>query len=137
MPENEKNNENEQIKIRFYVSKKEYESIKRGAELTCKSVAAYVRECAVNQYILQFDFDEIREHTKQISETKAALSRLIFTLVQSGNYYSKDIESLTRLLSEISTDEKKIINNFRKLRGYLRRELKQIIDENFKKSGKD
>ncbi len=132
MSEIEKINEKEQTKIRFYVSKKEYEIIKKGAEISHKTIAAYVRECAVNQYILHINYDEIEQHTQEISEIKSAINRLIYTLVQSGNYYPADIESLIKLLNEISESEKKLIKLFQKSQPRLCKELKKIIAENMK-----
>lgn len=119
--------------IHFRVDESEYEKLKNGANKSGKSVSAYARNCALNQYSLCVNYDEIEQHTKEISEIKSAMNRLIYTLVRAGNYYPADIENILKLLNEISKSEKKLINLFQKSQPRLRRELEKIISENMKK----
>ncbi len=116
--------------IHFRVDEREYERLKDGAEKSGKSVPVYTRDCALNQYKLCVNYDEIEQHTKEISEIKSAVNRLIYTLVRSGNYYPADMESLMKLLNEINESEKKLIKLFQKSQPRLCRELEKIVSKN-------
>lgn len=130
MPNNEQN-KSRFIKIR--VNESEYMRLKQNAESTGQSVSEYTRSCAFNPYSLNLNYDEIEQHTQEISEIKSAVNRLIYTLVVSGNYYPADVENILKLLSEISESEKKLIKLFQKSQPHLRRELEKIVVKNTEK----
>lgn len=119
--------------IHFRVSKSEYEQIKNNADRQGQSPNVYARECTLNPYSLSVNYDEIEEHTKQITETKQSVNLLIGTLVKSGNYYPSDVENLSALLKDISDSEAKLIKLFCESEIKLRKELKKIISENLRK----
>lgn len=119
--------------IQFRVNEYEYKKLKNGAENKGQSVSVYARNCSLNQYTLCINYDEIEQHTQEISEIKSAINRLICTLVQSGNYYPADMESLMKLLHDISESEKKLIKLFQKSQPRLCKELEKIVSKNMGK----
>lgn len=119
--------------IQFRVDKTEYNRLKNDADNEGKTMSAYARERTLNPYTLHINYDEIEQHTKEISEIKSAVNRLIYTLVRSGNYYPADIENLIELLNEISVSEKKLIKLFQKSQPRLYKELEKIVVKNMDK----
>lgn len=127
MSETEKNRAKN---IQFRVSKDEYIQLKNYADSTGQSVSAYARNSVLNPYTLLVNYDEIEQHTQEISEIKSAVNSLIYTLVRSGNYYPADVENILKLLNDINDSEKKLIKLFQKSQPRLRRELEKIIVKN-------
>lgn len=119
--------------IKLRVSKSEYEQAKNNAEKRGERLSEYARNCLVCPYSLRVNYDEIEEHTKQITEIKQAVNMLIGTLVELGNYYPNDFENLSALLTDISNKEAKLIKLFRKSEVKLRKELEKIVSENMGK----
>ena len=133
MQENKKRTK--QIKIS--VNENEYEIIKKGAEISQKTISAYVREVALYQCVLHFNYDEIETHSREISEVKQGINRLIYTLIKSQNYYSEDIENLLEMLKKIYESEKILIKTVQKSRAFLHQKLKKIVKENIEKLTKE
>lgn len=127
MSETEKNRAKN---IQFRVSKDEYIQLKNYADSTGQSVSAYARNSVLNPYTLLVNYDEIEQHTQEISEIKSAVNHLIYTLIRSGNYYPADVENILKLLNDINDSEKKLIKLFQKSQPRLRRELEKIIVKN-------
>lgn len=128
--------ENRTETIHFRVSKNEYEQAKNNAKEHGEMLSEYARRCIINPYLLSVNYDEIEEHTREITEIKQAINLLIGTLVKSGNYYPNDIENLLRMMNDITESEKNLIKLFRKSEVKLRRELEKIVLENSKKEVK-
>lgn len=132
----EKFKENKTEIIKFRVTKTEYKEIEKCAVQHGKSLTAYAKEYTLNPYSLSVNYDEIEEHTKQITEIKQAVNLLIGTLVKSGNYYPNDVENLLKSANEIVESEKNLIKLFRKNETKLRKELEKIVSENSRKAVK-
>ena len=64
--------------IRIMVSTEEYVRIQAKATALNMQVAPYIRRAAQNPTIINYNYDEIRNHTKEIAEIRNSINRLIF-----------------------------------------------------------
>ena len=105
--------------IRIMVSSEEYEQIRFRAKGLGMQVAPYIRRVAQNPTIINYNYDEIRNHTKEIAEIRNSVNRLIFTIEATNNYLPREIVSIVNLMQEIFRSEncllKQTIQNHEKL----------------------
>lgn len=99
--------------IRIMVSNEEYEQIQSKAKGLGMQVAPYIRRTAQNPTIIKYNYDEIRNHTKEIAEIRNSINRLIFTIDATNNYLPRDIVSIVNLMQEIFQSENRLLKQTR------------------------
>lgn len=102
--------------IRIRVTENEYNIILNCANKNRMQVAPYVRMIAQNPIINKVDYSIIAQHTKEISEIRSSINRLIFTIEATNNYLPKDIQSIVEMVDAIFISENKLLRELRKAR---------------------
>lgn len=120
--------------INFQTSQIEYEQIQKNAQLHNKKVSAYLREVALTGHVIEFNFQAIIEHTKQISLIKNEMNAYINTLVKTNQAYPVDVQNMILLLKEINESEKKMLKKINNEQLSLMKKIKKMILTKSKKS---
>lgn len=88
--------------INIKVSDEEYDLINANAALLDKTITAYVKELALNQNIINYDFETLQKHTEEISNIKQALNQIVITMIQNGDIYSGDMNTILSVIQELT-----------------------------------
>ncbi len=113
--------------INFKVLPEEYETIAELAKQSKRSVSAYCREMSLNKHILDFGYDSIREHTKEISELRQTINNIVYAVMNSGECYQVDIDNILGLVNEIYESEHKFLVMMSKDREKKSKEVKKYL----------
>lgn len=95
------------IMIQWRVSDDEHETIRARAHEENMSVAACVREAALkcNVQCQRQEYENVKEHTKQLAKIRKEINRIVFTIYAQGNYHPKDIDAVVNLMQEAYQSE--------------------------------
>lgn len=102
--------------IRVMVSESERRRITLNAAKEGMERSAFVRSAAINPIIIKYDYGAIRAHTKELSEIRMAINRLVYTIEATNNYLPRDIESILNLMEETFESENELLKELRKQR---------------------
>ena len=69
----------------------------------------------MNPIIRNYDFNAVRNHTKEIGEIRNCINRLIYTIDATNNYLPKEIETIVNLMNEIFKSENCLLKEIRNL----------------------
>ena len=105
-----------EIRIRIRVTEGEHDSILSQAKACDMQVSPYVRMVAQRPIVYKFNYDVIAEHTRKVARIREAINRLVFTIDASGNYLSRDIDSIVMYIKEILESENQLLETIRKER---------------------
>ena len=119
--------------INIKVSDEEYDLINATAALLDKTITAYVKELALNQNIINYDFETLQKHTEEISNIKQVLNQIVITMIQNGDIYSGDMNTILSVIQELTDSEKEIKSQLRKERESNRKYLKKCVQKNLLK----
>lgn len=119
--------------INIKVSDEEYDLINANAALLDKTITAYVKELALNQNIINYDFETLQKHTEEISNIKQVLNQIVITMIQNGDIYSGDLNTILSVIQELTDSEKEIKSQLRKERESNRKYLKKCVQKNLLK----
>lgn len=119
--------------INIKVSDEEYDLINANAALLDKTITAYVKELALNQNIINYDFETLQKHTEEISNIKQVLNQIVITMIQNGDIYSGDMNTILSVIQELTDSEKEIKSQLRKERESNRKYLKKCVQKNLLK----
>lgn len=100
--------------IALRVTEAESEIIKSNAQKHNMKVAPYIRMVAQNPNIINYDYAEIQEHTKQVGRIVTSVNRLIFTIHINKEHLPKEIEYILASVKEICESEKELLKKVRK-----------------------
>lgn len=131
-----RNKISERSQINFKVTQQEYEQIHKFAQENKKSVAAYCREMALNKSIILFDYQSIREHTKEISELRSTINNIVDAVMNSGEFYQIDMDNIFALIEKINESESKFLIQMSKDREKKAKEFKKFLAENYLSKGR-
>lgn len=115
------------IQIKIMVSPEENELIRKNAKACDKIPSAYIREMAMNMYVLKCDYRAVEEHTKQISAIRNSLTHLIFTIRKTGSYVPADIEWILEKMNAIFKLERQFLQNDLKFRDEIEANLEKTV----------
>jgi hypothetical protein len=73
------------------------------------NMSAYIRKMAIDGYIINMDYSEIKNHAAQLNKIGVNINQLVKRMHQSENLHSEDIAEVKRLLHEIWLSERKLI----------------------------
>lgn len=119
--------------INIKVSDEEYDLINANAALLDKTITAYVKELALNQNIINYDFETLQKHTEEISNIKQVLNQIVITMIQNGDIYSGNMNTILSVIQELTDSEKEIKSQLRKERESNRKYLKKCVQKNLLK----
>lgn len=119
--------------INIKVSDEEYDLINANAALLDKTITAYVKELALNQNIINYDFETLQKHTEEISNIKQVLNQIVITMIQNGDIYSGGLNTILSVIQELTDSEKEIKSQLRKERESNRKYLKKCVQKNLLK----
>lgn len=119
----------------------DFEIIKSNAAASEKTITAYAKEVMVNRAVIEFDYESIREHTKEISELRQDLNMVLHTIMKTEEVYNPDIQNILEILNDILKSERKFLEQMEKDREKKRREVKkqvkQLVDKQINLKSKD
>ena len=122
-----------QRQINIKISEEEYKEISDNASILNKTTTAYVKELALSQNIINYNFDEIQKHTEEITEIKKILSQILYSILRNREIYKGDIQTILQLLQSISQSENELKATIRKDRNSKREYIKKCVNSNFQK----
>ena len=104
------------VMIRWRVSDDEHETIRARAREENMSVAACVREAALkcNVQCQRQEYENVKEHTKQLAKIRKEINRIVFTIDVQKNYHQKDIDAVVNLMQEAYKSEVELLQKMRK-----------------------
>ncbi len=102
--------------IRMMASNEELQNISNNAKKLNMQLAPYLRLVGQNPTIVQFDYSIIANHTKEMSEVRDTINRLIFTIEASNNYLPKEIETIVARMNGLFESENKLLQTLREQR---------------------
>lgn len=115
------------VQIKLMVSPEENEIIRKNAKACDRVPSAYIREMALNMYVLPCDYSAVTEHTKQISAIRNAITQLVFTVKKSGCYVPLDLEYILERMKDIFKLEKEFHGNLLQFEDELKIKLEQTV----------
>ena len=118
---------NGQTIVRFRVSEKEHEIIRKRAQAQNLPISGYVKKAAMEHNVVHRRYPEIAEHTRYVQDLRHMTCFHIFTIESMGNYHDRDIEAIVAYVKEIADSEKKLLETVEK-------KLEQIKKEQQKSS---
>ena len=101
--------------IRIKLSNDEHEMIRRRAKEVQMQVAPYLRLVAKNPVIKPVDFSAVMAHTKALSEIRASINQLIFTIEATNNYLPREIESIVNMMNAVFRTENELLKTVREI----------------------
>ncbi len=94
--------ENRTIQLHFYVTETENERIKQGmTETGIVSLSEYLRQMAINGYILRLDMKDLREMTRLLSICSNNLNQYTKKAHETDSINAADIDDLNERFDEI------------------------------------
>jgi hypothetical protein len=103
MPNQQKQKNRERpIQVKFYVSERERDFIhKKMAIAKTKNLSAYVRKMAVDGYILNVDFSEMRELFANVGRIAGSVNQIAKRVNSTNNVYAEDVAELQKRQEEV------------------------------------
>jgi SepF-like predicted cell division protein (DUF552 family) len=90
------------IQIKFYVSERERDFIlKKMAIANTKNQSTYIRKMAVDGYILNVDFTELRELFANVGRIAGSVNQIAKRVNSTNNIYVDDIADLQKRQGEV------------------------------------
>lgn len=101
--------ENKTTQLNIRLTESQMEIIRCNARACDMTVSAFVMEVAQNFIVLNCDYDQISDHSKEISSLRNVINRLVYTVVKTGEYVPADLEYILNKMNEIAKSEGKFI----------------------------
>jgi len=90
------------IQIKFFVSERERDFIhKKMALLKTKNLSAYIRKMAIDGYIINVDFSELKAMFANIGRIGGSINQIAKRVNATHNVYAEDIAELKERQGEI------------------------------------
>lgn len=90
------------VQIKFRVTEQERDLIfQKMAQIPTKNLAAYLRKQAIDGYIIQVDYSELKAVTAEIGKIGANINQIAKRVNATGNVYEQDIAEIKGALAEI------------------------------------
>lgn len=118
---------NRTVQIKLLVTPEENEQIRKNAMACDRVLSAYVREMAMNMYVLKYDLDSVTEHTKEISKLSQCINPLVYTICRIGNYFPADLEYILERMNKIYELERQFLQNDFEFHNEIRAQLAETV----------
>ena len=96
------NNRKRNIQIKFRVTEEERTLIEeKMKQVPTSNMEAYLRKMAIDGYIIQVDYSDIRKMTAELQKIGVNINQIAKRANATGNVYQEDIEEIKGALKEI------------------------------------
>ena len=90
------------VQIKFYVTEEEKNLIEEKMKLIpTRNMAAYLRKIAIDGYVIQVDYTDIKAMTAEIQKIGVNVNQIAKRVNSTGSVYKEDIEEIKGVLAEI------------------------------------
>ena len=90
------------VQIKFRVTEEERALVEEKMKLIpTRNMAAYLRKMAIDGYVIQVDYSDIKAMTAEIQKIGVNINQIARRANATGNVYQEDIEEIKGGLSEI------------------------------------
>lgn len=105
--------ENRNVQLHFFVTEPEAELIKeRMAQTGVANLSAYLRNMAVDGYIIHLDMDDIQEMIRLLRICSNNLNQYTRRANETGSVYAADVEDLRTRLDDLWNGMDKLLRGF-------------------------
>ena len=96
------NNRKRNVQIKFRVTEEERSLIEeKMKQVPTRNMEAYLREMAIDGYIIQVDHSDIKKMTAELQKIGVNINQIAKRANATGNVYQEDIEEIKGALKEI------------------------------------
>ena len=104
------------IQVKFFVDERELGLIKaRMAQLGIENMSAYLRQVAIDGYVVKLDMPELRELALRMKSISTSENQIAKRVNSTGNIYETDIEEIKKNREEIYEGIRKILTSLSKI----------------------
>lgn len=90
------------VQVKFRVTEEERDLILEKMKLIpTRNMAAYLRKIAIDGYIIQIDYTNIKAMTAEIQKIGVNVNQIARCVNSTGSVYQEDIEEIKGVLAEI------------------------------------
>lgn len=90
------------IQIKFRVTEQEHDLIfQKMAQIPTKNLAAYMRKMAIDGYVVNVDYTELKAVTAEIQKIGVNVNQIAKRVNSTGNIYEQDMAEIKGALAEI------------------------------------
>ena len=103
-------NRKRNIQMKFYVTEEEKQLIEQKMQqLPTQRYGAYLRKMAIDGYIIQWDTDDIKAFTGELSAIGRNINQIAKRVNAGGSVYQADIQEIQERLEEIWQLQRRIL----------------------------
>ena len=103
-------NRKRNIQMKFYVTEEEKHLIEQKMQqLPTQRYGAYLRKMAIDGYIIQWDTDDIKAFTGELSAIGRNINQIAKRVNAGGSVYQADIQEIQERLEEIWQLQRRIL----------------------------
>lgn len=103
-------NRKRNIQMKFYVTEDEKRLIEQKMQqLPTQRYGAYLRKMAIDGYIIQWDTDDIKAFTGELSAISRNINQIAKRVNAGGSVYQADIQEIQERLEEIWQLQRRIL----------------------------
>lgn len=109
-------NRNRNVNLNFWVTPEEKKIIEKKTEIARKkSMSEYIREAAICERVLVYDYDELalRDMTKEINKIGVNINQVAARANSTDNVYQEDLDYLKTEVEKIWQLQKSILSKLR------------------------
>ena len=107
-------NRKRNIQMKFYVTEEEKQLIEQKMQqLPTQRYGAYLRKMAIDGYIIQWDSDDIKAFTEELSAIGRNINQIAKRVNAGGSVYKEDIQEIRERLDEIWQLQRRILSSQR------------------------
>ena len=117
----------ERKRVHLRLSKENHDLIEARAKAAGKTKNAYAKEAALHGKVVTFDYKYFEENNNYMKEVTNDIRLLIYTILQTQEYFPIDLERVNDSLSKIIENQEGIIREIRKENRNLRKILKENV----------
>ena len=102
------------IQQKFYVTKPELDLIhKKMRLLGTSNKSSYLRKMAVDGYIINVDYSDIKANTAQLQRIGGNINQIVKRMNQTGSLYMHDVAEVKAILNDIWQTQRKLMLGLR------------------------
>jgi len=102
------------IQQKFFVTEDELSLIEKKMKLlNTENKSAYLRKMALDGYIINVDYSEIKENTAQLQRIGNNINQIVKRMNQTGRLYMADVAEVKEILKEIWLTQRSILSSQR------------------------
>lgn len=79
------------------------------ALLGTHNMSAYIRKIAIDGYIINIDYTDVKNHTAQLQRIGGNINQIVKQMNQTGSLYREDVEEVKKILHDIWLSERQLL----------------------------